>query len=185
MWFSCNNFGKSENNFSEGGSGNSSPGTSPGVSLPQNHMKPANILLVEDDDGDAELFSKAINGTLTNKLVRVEDGESAINYLTENAENENLCPGLIFLDLNLPGTNGREVLKFIKQHSSLKHIPVIVLTTSASNKDIEESYRNQAACFITKPLDFHDFASAIKSLRYVWLEVVSLPRIKAIDDLKS
>lgn len=144
-------------------------------------MRAANILLIEDDDGDAELFTKAINGTLTNKLTRVEDGEEAINYLSTNVDNPRKCPGLIFLDLNLPGTDGRDVLKFIKQHDTLRHIPVIVLTTSSSTKDIDECYANQAACFITKPLDFSSFASAIKSLKYVWLEVVTLPEIKAIE----
>lgn len=144
-------------------------------------MRATNILLIEDDDGDAELFAKAINGTLTNQLTRVEDGEEAIEFLSTNYENPRKCPGLIFLDLNLPGTDGREVLRFVKQHEVLRHIPVIILTTSSSFKDVQESYANQAACFVTKPLDFDDFATAIKSLKYVWLEVVTLPKIKAID----
>jgi len=131
------------------------------------------ILLIEDDDGDAELFFHAmVNGILADDIVHKKDGESALVYLRDSNEPN---PVVIFLDLNLPGIDGREVLKRIKQDKELKTIPVIVMTTSNNDVDIVDCYESHANCYVRKPVDFNRFVEAIKNLRSVWLSIVTLP----------
>ncbi len=136
-----------------------------------------NILLVEDNEGDILLTREALeSGKLINNLDVTRNGELAINFLTDIIENnEKDLPDMILLDINLPKKNGQDVLHFIKEHDLLKHIPVIMLTTSSSEKDVLTSYRNHANCYITKPIDVNNFMSIIAKLEEFWISIVKLP----------
>ena len=134
--------------------------------------KAITIVLVEDDDGDAELFMEAINGSsLKNEIVRLVNGEEAVDYI----ENNSSTGHVIFLDLNLPKIDGREVLKKIKEDADWKTCPVIVMTTSESHEDIIQCYEQSANIFITKPVRFDEFVRIIKTMKNVWLELVVVP----------
>lgn len=135
------------------------------------------ILLVEDNPGDARLAQEALKESkVTNNLSIVTDGEQAIDFLNREGEYSNApVPDLIFLDLNLPKKDGREVLADIKSNEALRRIPVVVLTTSEADEDILKSYDLHANCYVTKPLDFDQFKKAIISLNEFWFSIVKLP----------
>lgn len=135
------------------------------------------ILMVEDSPSDAALAKEAFkNGKIANKLTVVENGVKAIDYLLKrNGFESAVTPDLILLDLNLPIKSGFEVLAEIKKDDKLRRIPVIVLTTSMEERDVLKSYDLQASCFITKPVEFDNFVSAVQSLRQFWFKVVTLP----------
>jgi two-component system, chemotaxis family, response regulator Rcp1 len=139
--------------------------------------RPAEILLVEDNPVDALMTREALkDGKICNRLHVVEDGEEAMDFLYHTGKYESApTPDLILLDLNLPKKDGREVLSEIKQESSLKHIPVVVLTTSEDETDIFRSYELQANCFITKPVDLNQFTKAVKCIGDFWFTLVKLP----------
>lgn len=140
-------------------------------------MNPIEILLVEDNPGDAELTAMALKqGRVVNNLRVVEDGVEALKYLRKQGTfaDTNL-PDLILLDLNLPKKDGREVLQEIKSDPELRRIPVVVLTTSQSDKDILKSYELHANSFITKPVDLAGFLEVIQALKQYWLAIVKLP----------
>ncbi|MGA2092679.1 MAG: response regulator [Sedimentisphaerales bacterium] len=139
--------------------------------------KPVEILLVEDSPSDAALTIEALEaGKVANKLTLVEDGVEAMAFLKRQGKYAKAeRPDLIMLDLNLPRKDGREVLVEIKNDPDLKIIPIIVLTTSHSDKDILQSYQLNANCYITKPVDFTQFIDVVKSIEKFWLTVVTLP----------
>ena len=136
------------------------------------------ILLVEDNPGDVDLTLKALQtGKLKNTISLTRDGEEAMAYLRrEGPYSQAVRPDLILLDLNLPRMNGREVLAAIKADVALREIPVVILTSSAAERDIVESYRLQANCYVTKPVDLEQFLTVVKTLEQFWLEIVQLPR---------
>ena len=140
--------------------------------------KPVEILLVEDSPSDAALTIEALEaGKVANKLTLVEDGVEAMDFLRRRGKYAKATrPDLIMLDLNLPRKDGREVLVEIKNDPDLKIIPIIVLTTSRSDKDILQSYQLNANCYITKPVDFTQFIDVVKSIEKFWLTVVTLPQ---------
>jgi CheY-like chemotaxis protein len=140
-------------------------------------MKPIHILLVEDNEGDILLITEALSeGKISNTISIVKDGWEAIQYLERNKKYRNeLPPDLILLDVNLPKMNGHEVLKNIKSNNSIKHIPVIMLTTSSSEKDILSSYQNYVNCYITKPVEVNDFINVVSSIENFWISIVQLP----------
>ena len=144
-------------------------------------MNEAEILLVEDNEGDVILTLEIFNELmLLNKINVVKDGEQAIRYLNKQKEFENVkTPDLIFLDINLPKINGKEVLQYIKSQPLLKSIPVIVLTTSSSRIDEEECFKNNAKFYIIKPLQINTLLQAIASLKVFCLSIVS--PLKAIS----
>ena len=131
-----------------------------------------NILLIEDNLGDIRLTKEALKETnLSINLSTVIDGSEAMNYLLKTKEYENAAtPDLIFLDLNLPKKNGREVLKDIKTNAKLQSIPVVVLSTSNAEKDIQECQQLQADQFINKPVDFDEFFKTIKNVIECWFD---------------
>jgi two-component system response regulator len=135
------------------------------------------ILLIEDNPGDADLAREALEvSRFKNELYVVEDGEAAVDFLKQRNKFKNSpVPDLIFLDLNLPRKDGREVLMEIKSDEKLKRIPVVVLTTSKSDEDILASYNLYANCFISKPLDFDKFLEVVRSINDFWLSIVVLP----------
>ena len=139
------------------------------------------ILLVEDSPEDFEATVRAFNKSgLKNPIVRCEDGDSALDYLHRRGAyadpESSRRPGVILLDLNLPGTDGREVLQEIKRHKQLRHIPVIVLTTSTDERDVTACYQAGANSYIQKPVDMDGFIRAIERLNGYWFEVVVLPK---------
>ncbi|MES2872833.1 MAG: response regulator [Bacteroidota bacterium] len=139
-------------------------------------MKAVDILLVEDNEGDILLTTEAFEeGRILNTTRVVRDGRSAIDLLSEDLKS-NTLPDLIILDVNIPRMNGHEVLQHIKQHTDLKHIPVIMLTTSSTESDIITSYQNHANCFITKPVEALDFMNAISKIEDFWINIVQLPK---------
>ncbi|MHB1179445.1 MAG: response regulator [Daejeonella sp.] len=141
-------------------------------------MSPIHILLVEDNDGDILLTTEALEiGKIVNKISVVKDGEKAIDFVNRTGEYADTeSPDLILLDINLPRRSGQEVLQYIKTNGNLKHIPVIMLTTSSSEKDINQSYNNFANCYITKPVEAEDFINAISKIEDFWISIVKLPQ---------
>ncbi len=138
---------------------------------------PIEILLVEDNPGDVRLTSEIIKeGRVKNNLSIVNDGEEAVSFLKKTGKFQNAPrPDLIILDLNLPKKSGREVLAELKEDVSLRSIPVIILSTSQAENDIVNSYKLNANCYITKPMDLDDFIKVIKSIEEFWFTVVKLP----------
>ena len=141
--------------------------------------RPVEILLVEDNEGDIGLVEEVFEeGRINNNLSVAEDGEEAMMFLRNEGQFAKATrPDLILLDLNLPGMDGREVLKEVKEDDDLKKIPVVVLTTSKAEEDILKSYDLHANSYITKPVDFNQFMNVIKSIESFWLEVVKLPSV--------
>lgn len=137
-------------------------------------MKPISILLIEDNEGDIVLTMEALReGKIRNTISVVRDGATAINFF-ENALAEEL-PDLIVLDINLPKKSGIQVLQFIKNQERTKQIPVIILTTSALESDINKAYQQYANCYITKPLEVADFMAAVLKIEDFWINLVQLP----------
>jgi len=136
-----------------------------------------NILLIEDNSGDIWLTKEAFKQSNKNtNLEVVSDGVEAYNYLTNQPPFENKPhPDLILLDLNLPKWDGRDVLRKVKSNERLKHIPIIILTTSNAQKDVHNCYKLHANCFITKPVDYETFFSIIKQIETFWIDTVILP----------
>ena len=138
-------------------------------------MKGINILLVEDNEGDIVLTVEAFEESkIVNSITTIRDGKEAINFFESLSEDAD-CPNLVLLDINLPKINGLEVLTYIKKNERFKSIPVIMLTTSSSEKDIFLSYKNYANCYITKPIDVSDFIKAIAKIEDFWINIVSIP----------
>ena len=143
------------------------------------HLKLVEILLIEDNPGDARLTREALkDGKVKNNLHIVYDGVEATDFLFKRNEYQNAPrPDLIILDLNLPKKNGQEVLAEIKADDSLKSIPVIILTISKADEDIIKSYQLHANCFLIKPIDLNEFFEVVRSIEDFWLTLVKLPGV--------
>jgi two-component system, chemotaxis family, response regulator Rcp1 len=143
-------------------------------------MTPIHILLVEDNEGDILLTMEAFEEAKTDTTLSVvRDGKEALDYINQEGKYANVkMPNLLLLDVNLPKKNGYEVLKFMKGTDSLKHIPIIMLTTSSSEKDINLAYSNHANCYITKPVEVGDFISVVTIIENFWTSIVRLPNKK-------
>jgi len=137
------------------------------------------ILLVEDNEGDIVLTREALStGRIKNRISVARDGEEAIDFLHKRKKFEKAeTPDLILLDINLPKMDGIEVLTEIKSNDKLKAIPVVMLTTSSSEKDIASSYNNYANCYITKPVDLDKFLKIVTAIEDYWISIVKLPRL--------
>jgi chemotaxis family two-component system response regulator Rcp1 len=140
---------------------------------------PIEILLVEDNPGDVRLTKEALkDAKVRNTLHVAMDGVEALAFLRKQGKYAAVPrPDLILLDLNLPKKNGREVLEDIKNDDALRHIPVVILTTSQAERDIAESYRLHANAYVTKPVDLEQFLTVVKSIEQFWLEIVKLSHI--------
>jgi CheY-like chemotaxis protein len=139
------------------------------------------ILLVEDSAEDVEATVRALRKSgLANPIRHCVDGDEALDYLRQAGKyaggSEAPRPGVILLDLNLPGTDGREVLDAVKRDEALRSIPVIVLTTSTDERDVRRCYDAGANSYVKKPVDLDGFLAAIQRLSDYWFEVVVLPR---------
>ncbi|CAN5418160.1 response regulator [soil metagenome] len=140
---------------------------------------PVEILLIEDSPGDIRLTQEALKeGRIFNNLHIVYDGEEALDFLMKRNQYavDTPTPDLILLDLNIPRKSGFEVLEEIKNHSLLRIIPVVILTTSQSEKDILKSYELHVNCFVSKPVDFDSFFNVIRSIEDFWFTIVKLPK---------
>ncbi|MBC7926627.1 MAG: response regulator [Bryobacteraceae bacterium] len=137
----------------------------------------ASILLIEDNPGDVRLMREALagNGTSSSLLV-MEDGDQALRFLFRNPPYADAVrPDLIFLDLNLPRKDGREVLAQVKSSPELRSIPVIILTTSQAESDVRSAYDHYANCYIRKPDNLDQYLDVIRACEHFWLHVVRLP----------
>lgn len=140
-------------------------------------MKPINILLVEDSAEDAELVTEAFEvNRFAADFQYARDGEEAMALLRREGEYADAPrPDLVLLDLNMPRKDGREVLAEVKADEALRSLPVVILTSSAAEVDVVQSYMNQASAFLTKPVDFDEFLEMIRQLGEFWLTAVRLP----------
>ncbi len=140
-------------------------------------VRPAEVLLVEDNPGDVRLTKEALNeGKVLINLSAVKDGIEAMKFLRKKGKYSKAHrPDIIFLDLNLPKKHGREVLAEVKSDKDLRRIPVVILTMSKDDEDVLNSYDLHANCYITKPIDLDRFMEVVQSIENFWLTVVKLP----------
>jgi two-component system response regulator len=139
------------------------------------------ILLVEDNQDDYEATSRAFKkANLCNPIVWCKSGRDALDYLKQQGAYKDTGkgsrPGLVLLDLNMPGMDGRKTLELIKNDETLKQIPVIVLTTSADERDIQACYQAGANTYVQKPVSFEGLLEAIRRLKTYWFEIALLPK---------
>ncbi len=136
------------------------------------------ILLIEDNEGDILLTQEALEECkIPTSLETVRDGSEAIHVLTTKVgQDPKNLPDIILLDINLPKKNGHEVLESVKNHPELKHIPVIMLTTSSSESDIRRAYQEHANCYIIKPLEISEFIMVTSKIEEFWLTIARLPK---------
>lgn len=138
------------------------------------------LLLVEDSPEDYETTVRALRKTgMQGDVFHCEDGDEALDFLHHRGRFKNVAesprPSMVLLDLNLPGTSGRDVLTEIKSDDSLKTIPVVILTTSSDERDIEACYRAGANSYLHKPVDLEGFIRSIQRLKDYWFEIVVFP----------
>jgi CheY-like chemotaxis protein len=139
--------------------------------------KPVEILLVEDNPADARLTREALKDSrVLNRLHHVKDGVEALAFLERRPPHKSApVPDVILLDLNLPRKDGRELLEEVKGNPLLRRIPVVVLTTSEAEQDIQRSYDLHANCYLTKPVDLNKFMAIVRTFEEFWLTIVKLP----------
>jgi two-component system, chemotaxis family, response regulator Rcp1 len=139
--------------------------------------KKVEILLVEDNPGDVRLISEGLQGSrIVNHISVVQDGEEASDFLFKRGRYRDApTPDIILLDLNLPKKDGRKLLAEIKQDNNLQQIPVVILTSSSAESDINMAYQLHANSYLQKPLDLTEFMAMIQSFEQYWLTRVILP----------
>jgi two-component system response regulator len=147
------------------------------MSGPLNGTRPAEVLLVEDNENDVELTRMAFeNSRLLVNMHRAKDGEECMAFLRNEGKYADApTPDIILLDLNMPRMDGREVLTEISNDASLRHLPVVILTTSAEESEILKMYQLRCSSYIIKPVNLDQFMRVIQSLTDYWLTVVVLP----------
>jgi len=138
--------------------------------------KPALILLVEDNEGDVVLTIEAFEECRVKTEISVaKNGQEALDFLFQRgAFTDAKRPDLVLLDINIPLFNGHEVLRQIKSDPNLKKIPVVMLTTSSNQRDIDKAYENHCNSYVQKPLEIGDFLSTILKIKEFWLEITTL-----------
>ncbi len=141
---------------------------------------PSNILIVEDSDDDFFVTQRAFEKAgFKNMIIRCKTGDETLDYLFHRgvfADSKPPIPDIILLDLNMPGTDGREVLRVLKNDSQRKKIPVVILTTSDADSDVENCYAEGANSYIKKPVDMQSFVDAICRLEDYWFHITVLPK---------
>lgn len=136
------------------------------------------ILLVEDNPADADLIQESLaEGSSGAKVDLAVHGEAAIDYLSRKNPAGGFLPfpQLILLDLNLPRLDGRQVLFELKARDDLRHIPVVILSSSTAEKDVIQSYELGASCYLIKPHDFYSFRRMVQAIENFWFAVAELP----------
>ena len=139
--------------------------------------KTIHVLMVEDDPGDVMLTQETLKESkLAVDMTVVDDGEKALQYLRKQGPYKNaLRPDLVLLDLNLPKVGGHEVLRQVKADADLRAIPVVIVTTSDAEADIQSSYGLGANCYVTKPIGLQQFAKVVRAIEQFWMTIVALP----------
>lgn len=144
-----------------------------------NSARRLRVLLVEDNPGDVDLVSDAVREYPCDLSVAT-DGVEAMEFLRKEGRHGGAVePDLVLLDLNLPRLSGREVLAHVKADPALKHIPVVILSSSQARHDLLETYRLHANCFVTKPVDLDEFLASVGAIARFWLEVAKLPGVSS------
>ena len=141
-------------------------------------IEPLTILLVEDDPADQKLIKTSMkNQRIANELRIVNSGEEALDFLQHGGDYSDDCPrpDLILLDLNMPGMGGKEFLKRIKDDENFKQIPVVILTTSDSERDILDSYKLQASGYVNKPVTLDEFKKVMERIKEYWFVLCKRP----------
>ncbi|WP_322493740.1 response regulator [Chloroflexus sp.] len=138
-------------------------------------IEPAIILLVEDNPDHTELIIRTLNDhRIPNRIIHVIDGESALDYLWRRAQFADPAtspqPHIVLLDLQLPRLSGLEVLQEIKTSAETRHIPVVVVTTSSAERDLQAAYQRYANSYLVKPVDFQQFTRMLNDLGDYWLD---------------
>lgn len=135
------------------------------------------ILIIEDNPADVRLMREAFRDVHPPVLIHVaSDGDEALQFMRKEGQHAAAPrPSLIFLDFNLPKSNSREVLRQLKQDVKLRPIPIAVLTTSESERDIQDAYQLYANCYLRKPVDLDSFLNTIQAAVHFWLDVAYLP----------
>ncbi len=144
---------------------------------PSSTARPVQILIVEDNPADARLVREVMRDSkVLNEISWVPDGVEALAFLRrEGKYAQSPRPNLIFLDLNMPKKDGREVLRDVKADPDLRRIPVVVMTSSQAEEDVARAYDQHANCYIRKPIDFLQFHQVVKELENFWFATVELP----------
>ena len=139
--------------------------------------KAVNILLIEDNEGDIFLTRKAFEkASFPNEIHIAKDGEEALDFVFQRGSFAvKPRPDIIFLDMNMPKKDGKEVLKEIKEDESLRRIPVIVLTSSKAEQDVLKAYDLYANSYMVKPLDLGKFQETVQAIENFWFKAVVLP----------
>jgi CheY-like chemotaxis protein len=141
-------------------------------------LKPVHILLADDDEDDRFLTREAFRLHFpASRMSFVEDGEELMDFLTHSGpytDTNHALPDLILLDLNMPRRDGREALRQIKTSEAMRHIPVLILTTSDADEDVERSYYNGANSFITKPTSFQRLSDVCRAIGQYWFSIVTM-----------
>lgn len=139
---------------------------------------PLRVLLVEDNEGDIELTQRAVRkGDLPCTISVANDGARALDLLAKKGEFKDVeTPQIIFLDLNMPGMDGKRFLEAVKADPQQKRIPVVIVTSSQSPGDVRECYERGASCYVVKPFDGIEYTQKVKDLLTFWLKLVQLPR---------
>jgi len=141
---------------------------------PHSNGEPLIILYVEDDFAHAEIAKRNLqNNRILNTIIHVDDGQKALDYLFHQGEYENIeaspRPHIILLDLRLPKVDGLEVLEKVRTNDDLKTIPVVILTTSGAESDVEKAYKFNVNSYLVKPLDFDKFSELLQTFGFYWL----------------
>jgi two-component system, chemotaxis family, response regulator Rcp1 len=144
---------------------------------------PVHVLLVEDNPADADLTREGFaGGSLPVELTVAVNGQEAIEFIRKRGRYAAAAtPDLILLDLNLPGIDGRAVLREIKGDDNLKMIPVSILSSSAAGRDVDQSYGLGANCYVVKPIDFKSFQAIVQAIEEFWFAVAKLPRMHGVE----
>lgn len=145
-----------------------------------NELKPIHILLVEDNEDHAELMTDSLEEfNVRNTISHVTNGEEALAFLRKQPpfdKNEHTNPDLIFLDIKMPRLNGVETLKLLKADKQLNYIPVIMISTTTTDHEIQQCYELGASGYVTKPIQFEEFTRKIKALNLYWVLTSELPK---------
>lgn len=133
------------------------------------------IMLVEDNVSDQVVIERALeDGEIKGQLSVFSNGQEALDFLHSNEAKQNM-PNLILMDINMPILNGKQTLQAIRAHDDLKHLPIVMLTTSSRDKDVIESYRLGVNAYLTKPVSNVDLVNTIRQLEKFWFDLVVLP----------